>query len=707
MILKRIHKLMRGTSLPKGDDPKFMSLAGKRMMVGSALSITRRDFHCLALGAAASILSPKTGFADFNDVGSFQHPGILHSAADLDRMRKGARIAGTPIAAGFAKLRIHEFSQSSYKPHEFGNEVGRNPSVNVPAFDEDCNAAYQCSLMAAITGEMRYAEIARSILLGWSGTLQIVSGADAVLMAGLGPFKWINAAEILRALGELDSAAVARCAAMLRSAILPAIIDFAPFANGNWDTAAIKTLMALAVFCDDRSLFERALFYYLHGDGDGRLIHYIYENGQCQESGRDQQHTQLGLAHLGDACQIAWNQGLDLFGAVENRLLRGFEYTAAYNLGEDVEFHPNIDRTGKYRHDVISPRGELRPIYEQIFAHYHVRRGLTAPAVEKAVAKLRPEGAAQGADHTGFGTLLYALDESPVLEQVIPAAAAALAAYPQEDGIHLEWLIPREDDLYSVQRAAGRGSFHTIVTRIKNANYVDSSVHAGEFYRYRVASHSATSRQAISEVAQIVNGIPRGWTHHALGDLHPPGRIQFDGRILTICTSGRGLFDAAEEGVVARPSHAANSVTVRFLPGTASQFAQLGLTCRGLDTASAPCVNFLVCPAQGNRERAGWSVRLLIRNIQGEIAIVAECPLLAPVVAYGRIMKPIWLRLAWQQASVAAEYSTNGKEWNQVGKTLGSPDSELGIVASSGIKKIEATVRCDAIAIDGRQFLVG
>jgi len=70
-------------------------------------------------------------------------------------------------------------------------------------------------------------------------------------------------------------------------------------------------------------------------------------------------------------------------------------------------------------------------------------------------------------------------------------------------------------------------------------------------------------------------------------------------------------------------------------------------------------------------------------------------------------MKPIWLRLAWQQASVAAEYSTNGKEWNQVGKTLGSPDSELGIVASSGIKKIEATVRCDAIAIDGRQFLVG
>ena len=321
------------------------------------------------------------------------HPGILHSVADFERMRAAVRSERQPIAAGFDKLREHPLSSATYVPHRFADEIGRNPSVNFGEFDSDASAAYQCALMAAITGEHSYAAVSRAIVDGWSASLQRVSGADAVLMAGLGPFKFVNAAEILRYLGELNQQETTDCAAMLRRAILPTIIDFAPFANGNWDTAAVKTMLAIAVFCDDQVLFERALLYYLHGDGDGRLTHYIYENGQCQESGRDQQHTQLGLAHMGDACQIVWNQSWDLYGAEDNRLLRGFEYTAAYNLGDKVEFTPDVDRTGRYRHSVISPPSALRPVYEQILAHYHVRCGLPAPSVQRAVEKTRPEGA--------------------------------------------------------------------------------------------------------------------------------------------------------------------------------------------------------------------------------------------------------------------------------------------------------------------------
>ena len=36
--------------------------------------------------------------------------------------------------------------------------------------------------------------------------------------------------------------------------------------------------------------------------------------GQWQESGRDQEHAQLGVGMMDYACQVAWNQGLDLFG---------------------------------------------------------------------------------------------------------------------------------------------------------------------------------------------------------------------------------------------------------------------------------------------------------------------------------------------------------------------------------------------------------
>ena len=96
------------------------------------------------------------------------------------------------------------------------------------------------------------------------------------------------------------------------------------------------------------------------------------EAGQCQESGRDQQHTQLGLGHLAEACEIAWNQGVDLYGEADNRLLKGFEYTARYNLGQDVPFVPHVDTTGKYRHKQISSsgRGKFRPIWEPRYVCY-------------------------------------------------------------------------------------------------------------------------------------------------------------------------------------------------------------------------------------------------------------------------------------------------------------------------------------------------
>ncbi|MCA9260192.1 MAG: hypothetical protein KDA61_13365, partial [Planctomycetales bacterium] len=146
------------------------------------------------------------------------------------------------------------------------------------------------------------------------------------------------------------------------------------------------------------------------GEGNGRLTHYVVnEAGQCQESGRDQQHAQLGLGCLAEACEVAWSQGIDLYGDQENRLLRGFEYTAKYLSGDDVPFVPMIDVTGKYRHERISDvgRGRIRPVFEMVRAHYAVRKGLATPAVERVLNRSRPEGVAQGADHPGFGTLLF------------------------------------------------------------------------------------------------------------------------------------------------------------------------------------------------------------------------------------------------------------------------------------------------------------
>jgi len=344
----------------------------------------------------------------------FVHPGLLHGQADLDRMRQRVKAGDDPWKSGFEALRRDGQSHADWKlrgpfavvTRETGNAPG-NPQMVV-----DGNAAYQNALMWCVTGDERYARKATEILNAWGKTLRKMDGRDVQLSAGLNGFKFVNAAELMRhTYPAWKREEEVQFEHMLKEAVLPPIQDFATFANGNWDAACLVTVMSIGVFCDDRALFDRAVAYYRGGAGNGRLTHYIQESGQCQESGRDQQHTQLGLGLLAEACEIAWHQGVDLYSEADNRLLKGFEYTAQYNLGNDVPFVPDVDTTGKYRHKKISVegRGTLRPIYEMVWNHYGVRRGLPAPFTKQAADKLRPEGAAWTGDHPGFGTLLFSL----------------------------------------------------------------------------------------------------------------------------------------------------------------------------------------------------------------------------------------------------------------------------------------------------------
>ncbi len=343
----------------------------------------------------------------------FVHPGILHTRADLERMKQMVSQRIEPWYAGFEKLRDDPHSRAKWRLRGPYATVVRaaGESVHIGDLDADANAAYQNALMWCITGHEAHAKKACQILNAWSDRLQEVLGKDRQLGASLGGFKFANAAELMRATyPEWSPQEVRACQAMLRRAIYGAIENFATFANGNWDAGCIKTQMAIGIFCDDRKLFARAVEYYYRGEGNGRLTHYIDASGQCQESGRDQGHAQLGLGHLAEACEIGWHQQLDMYGAEENRLLKGFEYTARYNLGGEVPFAPHVDTTGKYRFAKISAqgRGSLLPIYEMVWNHYHHRRGLDAPFTGQAVEKIRPEGPAFDADHPGFGTLLFA-----------------------------------------------------------------------------------------------------------------------------------------------------------------------------------------------------------------------------------------------------------------------------------------------------------
>ncbi len=390
---------------------------------------------CMRFLAGLLLLSSTARADDAN----FVHPGLLNSKDDLARIKAAVASKAEPIFSGYEVFRRHLESQANYAMKR-PPRVGRpRPGWNGPPqsiFDADANAAYQCAIMWSITGDIAYAQKAQQILNAWSATLKTIGGRDAVLGAGLGPFKMINAAEIIRysnaGWSDPDIRQTEKC---FKQAIYPVIKDFAPFANGNWDTAAIKTMLAIGVFCNDRSIYERGLRYYTHGQGNGRLTYYIINDvGECQETGRDSQHSQLGLAHLDDASEIAWNQGLNLYAYADNRLLKGFEYTAAHNVGVDVPFVEWMDRTGDNHYFRTSPPGGYRNIYEEIYNHYANRMGLAAPFTQKAAESVRPEGQGvkgnagiTGADHIGFGTLLFTRPKATALFPSplgIPAAPA-------------------------------------------------------------------------------------------------------------------------------------------------------------------------------------------------------------------------------------------------------------------------------------------
>ena len=230
---------------------------------------------------------------------------------------------------------------------------------------------------------------ALTIINAYATTLQRFDGHDA-------PLCTIQAYWLLRAMIIMKNSQFSilhsqlpSWAAMVRRAILPVVDKFeadSPYANGNWGHIVNRCRMAAAIFLDDKALYQHAIDIYLHANDNGSLPNYVGPSGQCQETGRDQGHAQLGLGAMCEICDMAWQQGDNLWGALDNRLMKGMEYTARYNLGYDVPFERWTDCTGLYN-DWAEPgemgRGNIRCIYDLPYQHYVGRKGLKMPYTKK------------------------------------------------------------------------------------------------------------------------------------------------------------------------------------------------------------------------------------------------------------------------------------------------------------------------------------
>ena len=367
--------------------------------------LLKLGFYCLFLSIGLEMQARK-----------FVHPGILHTTQSIERMRAQIADKEYPAYGSFELLKSHHCSQADYQPFGPFEIISRDGEFRhtKSKMEQDFSAVYQNALMWVLTGEKTHAEKSLELLLGYAGTLKrIPETNDAPLLVGLEGLKIIYATEILRhTYKKMTVVQFNEISRMIREVFLPVMENFyhrKPYTNGNWGPIVTKAYMAAAILWDNEEMYNKAVDFYLHANDNGTIAHYISgDTGQIQESGRDQGHSMLGIGALATVCEIAWQQGDDLYSALDNRLMKGFEYVAKYNLGYNVPFAVWKDVTGKYSNwTEISNKGRGRymPIFEMTYNHFVIRKGMQMPYTEQVLRQIRPEG--YDRDQPAFGSLLF------------------------------------------------------------------------------------------------------------------------------------------------------------------------------------------------------------------------------------------------------------------------------------------------------------
>jgi hypothetical protein len=205
------------------------------------------------------------------------------------------------------------------------------------------------ALAWVITGDMSYGNTARNYINEWS----IYERGSNCLRQGVGSGSLVNAAEIIRyasvngATISWPSEQIAKFENMLTKYMMVTLETLRNGGDGGWGTPAINAMASIGVFCNNATIYNKAIQLFKHGSKSvysdatacNGVLEMIDDKGQSYDSGRDQPHAQFLISHLFDVAIIAWNQGTeDLFSYGNNRLLLGMEYGAKYNLNETVPY---------------------------------------------------------------------------------------------------------------------------------------------------------------------------------------------------------------------------------------------------------------------------------------------------------------------------------------------------------------------------------
>lgn len=407
------------------------------------------------------------------------HVSALYSAADFERMRAQVNAGIAPWSTGWNALTNSGRSQLGRTPTPLAEVIRGGAGENYHVMVEDMQRAYQFALRWQVSGDVNYANAAVQYLDAWSSTLTSLSGnADRFLAAGLYGYQWALAGELMRTYPGWSSSGIAALQAMLLTHFYPKCHDFLITHNGsnitnywaNWDLISLCGIAFIGVFCQRKDLYDEALSYYYQGRGNGAADHSVYcihpgLLGQWQEQARDNGHSSLGIALNALICELAWQQGDDLYGYRNNRFLAGAEYVAKCQLtpignNSTIPFSLYINRQGTFTEASTSGRPNNRAAWEAIYNHYVNRKGLSAPNVTTLAANLRPETNEWVGDIPSFGTLTFS---RPAITAAV--APSGLRAYATHAAVLLSWWGSALATSYLVQRStSANGSFTDVAS---------------------------------------------------------------------------------------------------------------------------------------------------------------------------------------------------------------------------------------------------
>lgn len=312
-----------------------------------------------ALAVAASVTAPRVADAA---PAAFTHPGMLHNAGDINRAKVRVAAGTDPWLSGWNKLTANSHSASTWTPNPQATVIRGGTGENYGILYNDIAAAYQNALRWKVGGTAANGDTAVKILNAWSSTLTTVTGnADRFLAAGIYGWEFCQAAELMRDYAGFDLAAFQE---MMVNVFYPLNNSFLTNHNdacitnywANWDLCNMASVMAIGILTDDAAKYDQAVDYFKSGAGNGSIAHavpYLYTDsdgyglGQWQESGRDQGHTVMGMGQMGAICEMAWNQGDDLYSYDSRRFMQAAQYVAKYNLGQDVPYTTYTWGTGQ------------------------------------------------------------------------------------------------------------------------------------------------------------------------------------------------------------------------------------------------------------------------------------------------------------------------------------------------------------------------